>query len=144
MSGEVAGAGDRTPELLLLVHEIAAMCFGGASGCASSEFSATDIAAGDALFRKDCTDLVRRISLLTHLLEEIRELKAVDGFGVLNASTSSTSSASSWSSDLMRALQSAKRLLSVAGNFRSNCSTVSVFLFFLTIRALPFSSFQPS
>ncbi|GAB4828785.1 hypothetical protein Ancab_018446 [Ancistrocladus abbreviatus] len=71
------------------------------------------------LFRKDCTDLGRRISLLSHLIDEIREC---DGdFGPLDlSSSSSSSSSSSCLSDLLFALQNAKRLLLVAGNFDSN------------------------
>ncbi|XP_028794246.1 U-box domain-containing protein 10 isoform X2 [Neltuma alba] len=76
------------------------------------------------MFKKDCTDLVRRISLLTYLFEEIRDSKkAVVDSGNSDASTSSTGSASSWSSDLVLALHSAKRLISVARNFRSNSSS---------------------
>ncbi|KAK7317855.1 hypothetical protein RJT34_02429 [Clitoria ternatea] len=114
MAGELAG--DHTPELLSLVHDIAGMCAGSSS--------ATPIAA-DAMFRKDCTDLVRRISLLTHLFEEIKELNNNNNNVVHSASSSSasSSSSSSWSSDLVLALHSARRLLSVARNFRSNCSS---------------------
>ncbi|KAF7827691.1 U-box domain-containing protein 11 [Senna tora] len=114
MAGGVAGAGDRTAELLGLVHDIAGMCCGSSSS------------AADAMFKKDCVDLVRRISLLSHLFEEISDLKALDSTD-LDASTSSSSassaSATSWSSDLVLALHSAKRLLSVARNFRSNCTS---------------------
>ncbi|KAK7362585.1 hypothetical protein VNO77_04702 [Canavalia gladiata] len=111
MAGELAG--DHTPELLCLVHDISGMCAGSSSGTAI---------AADAMFRKDCTDLVRRISLLTHLFEEIRELnKVVDSAS--SSSASASASASSWSSDLVLALHSARRLLSVARNFRSNCSS---------------------
>ncbi|KAF7808772.1 U-box domain-containing protein 11-like [Senna tora] len=120
MAGGVAGAvaGDRTPELLRLVNDIVGMC-GGAGG--SSSVAAID---ADAVFKKDCTDLVRRISLLTYLFEEIRDArKAVVDSGNLDASTSSTGSSSSWSSDLVLALNSAKRLLSVARSFRSNYSS---------------------
>ncbi|XP_061358552.1 U-box domain-containing protein 11-like [Gastrolobium bilobum] len=93
------------------------MC-AGAGGVSSS---ATAIAA-DAMFKKDCTDLVRRISLLTHLFEEIGELNKVFDSASSSSATASAS-ASSWSSDLVLALHSAKRLLSVARNFRSNCSS---------------------
>ncbi|BAT74938.1 U-box domain-containing protein 11-like [Vigna umbellata] len=111
MAGELAG--DHTPELLCLVHDIAGMCVGSSS--------AAPIAT-DAMFRKDCTDLVRRISLLTHLFEEIRELNN-NNVVASASSSSSSSSAASWSSDLVFALQSARSLLSVARNFRSNCSS---------------------
>ncbi|KAI4357678.1 hypothetical protein L6164_001612 [Bauhinia variegata] len=119
MAGGVTGAGDRTPELLGLVHDIASMCSG--PGAPS-----TTTIASDAMFKKDCTDLVRRISLLTHLFEEIRDLKLSDsGIQEMDASSSSstTSTASSWFSELVLALQAAKRLLSVARTFRSNCSS---------------------
>lgn len=125
--------GDRTVELIGLVHDIVGMC-GGAGGSSSSA-SATS----DSVFKKDCTDLVRRISLLTHLFEEIRDLNYVD-FGMLDASTSSTGSPCSWSSDLALALLSARQLLSVARNFRSNCSSVSILFFVL---ASSFSLFRP-
>jgi len=144
MAGELAG--DHTPELLCLVHDIAGMCV--------DSSSAAPIAA-DAMFRKDCTDLVRRISLLTHLFEEIRELNSNNNNSnnvVASASSSSSSSsAASWSSDLIFALQSARSLLSVARNFRSNCSSVSFLIYFnanalgvsklkLRLRILRFSS----
>ncbi|XP_054810526.1 U-box domain-containing protein 11-like [Prosopis cineraria] len=113
-----AVAEDRTPELISLVYDIVGMC-GGVGG--SSSAPAID---ADAVFKKDCTDLVRRISLLTYLFEEIRDSKnTVTDSGNLDASTSSTGSASSWSSDLVLALHSAKRLISVARNFHSNSSS---------------------
>ncbi|KAK7379904.1 hypothetical protein VNO78_34180 [Psophocarpus tetragonolobus] len=111
MAGELAG--DHTPELLCLVHDIAGMCSAGSS-------SAAPVAA-DAMFRKDCTDLVRRISLLTHLFEEIKDLNHNVVLG--SSSSSSSTSSNSWSSDLVLALHSARRLLSVARDFRSNCSS---------------------
>ncbi|KAJ7943024.1 RING-type E3 ubiquitin transferase [Quillaja saponaria] len=114
MAGGVAGVGDRTPELLSLVHEIARISI-------TRDGSSTTAIVTDAFFRKDCTDLVRRISLLTHLLEEIKDLKGFDSTA-LNAPTSSTATLCSWSSDLVLALQAAKRLLGVAGIFRSDCS----------------------
>lgn len=112
MAGEFAG--DNTPELLCLVHDITGMCAGGDS------FSLT----ADVMFRKDCTDLVRRISLLTYLFEEIRELNKVNCSASSSSGTVSDSE-DSWSSDLVVVLQSAKRLLSVAKNFSSNSSSVS-------------------
>jgi len=133
MAGELAG--DHTPELLGLVHDIAGMCAGSSS--------ATPIAA-DALFRKDCTDLVRRISLLTYLFEEIRELhNNNNGNNVVASasSSSSSSSAASWSSDLVVALHSARSLLSVARNFRSNCSSVS-FLIYSNVNPLGVSKLK--
>jgi hypothetical protein len=91
--------------------------------------AASGISAGDAsvpLFRKDCTDLVRRIALLAHLLEEIRDF----GEGHSRLLDASASSSSSTSSDLVVALRAAKRLLLLAGNFHSNSSSVS-FIFLL-------------
>ncbi|KAG6655904.1 U-box domain-containing protein 11-like [Carya illinoinensis] len=87
--------------------------------------AASGIADDDALllFRKDCTDLVRRIALLTHLLEEIREFDGAGGLSPpLDASTSSSAS-SSWLSDLVVALRVTKHLLLLAGNFRSSSSS---------------------
>jgi len=89
--------------------------------------AASGISAGDAsvpLFRKDCTDLVRRIALLAHLLEEIRD------FGEGHSRLLDASASSSTSSDLVVALRAAKRLLLLAGNFHSNSSSVS-FIFLL-------------
>lgn len=62
-------------------------------------------------FKKDCTDLSRRVALLSHLLEEIRDFK-----GDFNSSPSSSNS-SSCLSDLTVALQAAKKLLVIAANF---------------------------
>ncbi|KAJ6318374.1 hypothetical protein OIU76_013836 [Salix suchowensis] len=70
----------------------------------------------DSVFRKDCTDLVRRVSLLTHFLEEINgQLDKLDALG----SSSSSSQEMNWWSDLVAALQSANNLLSLAGSFQS-------------------------
>ncbi|GMH20327.1 hypothetical protein Nepgr_022168 [Nepenthes gracilis] len=69
------------------------------------------------VFKKDCTDLGRRISLLSHLVDEMTEFRS--DLGPLEASASSSIS-SSCISDLLFALRNAKRLLSVAGNFDSN------------------------
>ncbi|KAI9077490.1 hypothetical protein K1719_040561 [Acacia pycnantha] len=118
MVGGEAGDEDRTPELLGLVHDIAAMYGGEACGSSSS----SSAIAADAVFRKDCIDLVRRISHLSHLFEEVRDLNAANS-AELDVSTSSNCSASSWSSDLMFALQSAKRLLSVASDFHFTCTS---------------------
>lgn len=65
-------------------------------------------------FKKDCTDLSRRVALLSHLLEEIRDFKG--DLRLLDESASSSSS-SSCLSDLTVALQAAKKLLVIAGNF---------------------------
>ena len=95
------------------------------------EVTAAGIAVGGTndgvSFRKDCTDLVRKISLLTHLLEEIREFRAASAATSDDVDVESLS----WSSDLVVALGAAKRLLSLAGNFRSKSSSVSFILFFV-------------
>ncbi|KAI3733864.1 hypothetical protein L6452_13322 [Arctium lappa] len=64
--------------------------------------------AGD--FKKDCTDLSRRVALLSHLLEEIRDFKG-------DFASPSSSSSSSCLADLTIALQAAKKLLVIAANF---------------------------
>lgn len=69
-------------------------------------------------FKKDCTDLARKVSLLTHLFEEIREFK-----GDVGASSSSTFNSCLF--DLSLSLQAAKRLLFAANNFDPNNSSVS-------------------
>lgn len=103
MASEVPGDGvDRTPELLKLVHDVVAVSIGGGA------------------FKKDGTDLVRRIALLSHLFEEIRDFKGTH-LKSLDASTSSSSSSKgSWVTDLVVALQAAKRLLLVVSSFHSN------------------------
>ncbi|GMJ13317.1 PLANT U-BOX PROTEIN10 [Hibiscus trionum] len=75
--------------------------------------------AAHAIFKKDCTDLVRRIALFTHLLEEIRD----SGESSDNDRAYASSSASSWSADLAVALQEAKRLVSVASSYNSDNSS---------------------
>ena len=77
-------------------------------------------------FKKDCTDLSRRIALLAHLLEEIRDFKRGFSNFVHSDAQASSSSASSCLSDLTVAIQAAKRLLSSAGNFDSKISSVSL------------------
>ncbi|KAL5553390.1 hypothetical protein UlMin_040791 [Ulmus minor] len=104
MAGEVAAGGaENVPELLKLVNDVVGMCIVGGP------------------FKKDCTDLIRRIALLTHLFEELREFKGAQSspFDALASSSSSSSSRGSWVSDLMVALQAAKCLLLVASNSRS-------------------------
>ncbi|KAJ9153122.1 hypothetical protein P3X46_026599 [Hevea brasiliensis] len=103
------GLGDRcllapATFLLNLVEEIVGMSAG------------TTINDRNFVFRKDCTDLLRRISLLTHFLEEIRDSKGESE--PLDASNCSSSSSGNWCSDLMGALQAAKRLLLVADTFK--------------------------
>ena len=67
------------------------------------EVTAAGIAVGGTndgvSFRKDCTDLVRKISLLTHLLEEIREFRAASA-----ATSDDVDVESLWLSDLVGAL----------------------------------------
>ncbi|KVH96250.1 U-box domain-containing protein 10-like [Cynara cardunculus var. scolymus] len=78
--------------------------------------SATGFTGG---FKRDCTDLSRRVALLSHLLEEIRDsqgdLRPLD-------SSPSSSTSSSLLSELMTALKAAKRLLLSAGSFDHNIS----------------------
>ncbi|KAJ8769230.1 hypothetical protein K2173_001467 [Erythroxylum novogranatense] len=95
-------AGSASVVLLLdLVREIAGMSVGNDGG---------------SVFRKEYTDLVRRVSLLTHFLEEIRDFKGEST--PLDASTScSPSSSGSWCSDLLVSLQNAKLLSFVASSF---------------------------
>ena len=103
------------------------------------EVTATGIAVGSGgndgwSFRKDYTDLGQRISLLTHLLEEIREFRAQSVDDAATAATATFDDVdveSLWLSDLVGALRATKRLLSLAGNFRSNGSSVSFMLFFV-------------
>ncbi|KAL8142042.1 hypothetical protein V2J09_015074 [Rumex salicifolius] len=72
-------------------------------------------------FKKDCSDLTRRISLLSYLVEEIREFKGdLGSLGSSPSSSFSSSSAPPFLSDLEFALQNAKRLLLIAATFNSN------------------------
>lgn len=130
----VAVAGDRVSELLALVHDIVAMCAAGAGG--SSSGAAID-AADAVVFRKDCTDLVRRISLLAHLFEEIRD-SSNDTDAADAVVVDSENLDDAWSSDLVLALNSSKRLLYVARNFRSNCVSVSCLLDLLSFSSSAF------
>lgn len=109
MAGEVPGDGvDCTPALLKLVRDVVAVPIGGGA------------------FKKDATDLVRRIALLSHLFEEIRDFEGTHLVKPLGASTSSSlcppppSSKGSWVTDLLVALQAAKRLLLVVSSFHSS------------------------
>ncbi|KAJ0237388.1 U-box domain-containing protein 11 [Hirschfeldia incana] len=79
-----------------------------------SEIAETPLNAG--VFKKDCTDLTRRVSLLSHLVEEIRESTPID-------SAASSSSENDWWSDLVVALQASKRLLSSAARFQARDSS---------------------
>ncbi|KAI3729356.1 hypothetical protein L6452_18012 [Arctium lappa] len=68
-------------------------------------------------FKKDCTDLSRRVALLSHLLEEIRDfqgdLRPLD-------SLASSSTSPSLLSELTASLKAAKTLLQSAGSFDHN------------------------
>ncbi|KAJ4843402.1 hypothetical protein Tsubulata_013308 [Turnera subulata] len=96
------GAAAAAEQLLGLVREIVGM------------------PGGDGVFKKDCMDLVRRVSLLTHFVEEMRD----DESGPLDGGSGGSGSCSSgnWWSDLAGSLQAAKRLLSVAVTFRPSSS----------------------
>ncbi|XP_021727303.1 U-box domain-containing protein 11-like [Chenopodium quinoa] len=67
------------------------------------------------LFKKDCTDLGRRISLLSHLVEEIRDYTPHSSESVAAASSSSSSFF-----DLFLSLQDSRRLLLAASSFDPN------------------------
>ncbi|KAI7754974.1 hypothetical protein M8C21_005620 [Ambrosia artemisiifolia] len=72
-------------------------------------------------FKKDCSDMCRRVALLSHLFEEIRDyqgdLRPLD----LDMSASSSSSNSTSSlSELTQALKGAKKLVLFAGSFNNN------------------------
>ncbi|KAJ0726159.1 putative U box domain, armadillo-like helical, Zinc finger, RING/FYVE/PHD-type [Helianthus annuus] len=71
-------------------------------------------------FKKDCSDMCRRVALLAHLLEEIRDyegdLRPLD----LSASSSSNSSALC---EVAEAIKAVKRLVLFAGSFDCNVST---------------------
>ncbi|KAF8378649.1 hypothetical protein HHK36_029998 [Tetracentron sinense] len=70
------------------------------------------------LFRRDCTDLARRISLLSDLFEEIKDFN-----GDCLPCPSTSSSSSSCLTDLLVAIQAAKRLLLLARNSDSKIVT---------------------
>ncbi|THF98820.1 hypothetical protein TEA_001752 [Camellia sinensis var. sinensis] len=99
--GDAAVAGDATQAPLRLVRDVARLSLAGFGGA----------------FKRDCTDLARRVALLGHLLEEIRDFKDSD------VVASSSSKSSSFLSDFTVALQAAKRLLSAASNFDSKISS---------------------
>uniref|UniRef100_A0A5B6ZPT7 RING-type E3 ubiquitin transferase n=1 Tax=Davidia involucrata TaxID=16924 RepID=A0A5B6ZPT7_DAVIN len=102
--GDAAVSGDGIQAALRLIRDVVRISGAGFSGA----------------FKRDCMDLSRRVALLAHLLEEIRDFKG--DLRSLDASTSS-SSTSACLSDLTLALQAAKRLLSPAGNFGSKISS---------------------
>ena len=137
MAGIFAGGSDCPPASALLdfVRDVVRMSAGTGSG---------------GVFKKDCTDLVRRIVLLTHLFEEIRDFNGVK-FRHVGASSSSSSSSSSscgavtvrdsspssWLCDLVAALKDTERLIFAASTFRScgssSVSALSNFLFLLVL-----------
>ncbi|KAM7270959.1 hypothetical protein ACFE04_030173 [Oxalis oulophora] len=77
------------------------------------EIVKTSISSG-GVFKRDCTDLVRRVALLAHLLEEIRDF---------DHNQSQPLDYSRWFSDLTVAIQAAKRLLDVASGFDDSSSS---------------------
>uniref|UniRef100_A0A1J3FK65 RING-type E3 ubiquitin transferase n=2 Tax=Noccaea caerulescens TaxID=107243 RepID=A0A1J3FK65_NOCCA len=82
-----------------------------------AEIAEIPLSAG--VFKKDCADLTRRVCLLTHLVEEIRDSKPIDSA----ASSSLISSENDWWSELVLGLQAAKRLLSSATRFQARDSS---------------------
>ncbi|VVA92243.1 unnamed protein product [Arabis nemorensis] len=78
-----------------------------------------EIPVNAGVFKKDCADLTRRVCLLTHLVEEIRDSKPIDSA----ASSSLISSENDWWSDLVVGLQASKRLLSIATRFQARDSS---------------------
>ncbi|THG20853.1 U-box domain-containing protein 11-like isoform X1 [Camellia sinensis] len=99
--GDATVAGDPTQAALRLVRDVLRLSAAGFGGA----------------FKRDCTDLARRVSLLAHLLEEIRDFKT--DLRPLDVPAASSSSNSSFLSDLTTAIQAAKRLISSASNFDS-------------------------
>lgn len=74
-------------------------------------------------FKKHCMDLARKISLLTHLLEEIRDSKNSHNNGEMGSS-------SSFNSCISDLIQAAKKLLFAANNFdNSKISSVSIYIY---------------
>ncbi|XP_022152335.1 U-box domain-containing protein 11-like isoform X2 [Momordica charantia] len=71
--------------------------------------------------QKDCTDLIRRIALLIHLAEEIMNFRrGGDNLAELNESGSSSSCSLDCLSEVVGAIQAAKRLLYAALTFSGN------------------------
>ncbi|CAN1126427.1 U-box domain-containing protein 10 [Linum perenne] len=101
-----------TPTAGLLLQLVRDIMVGGGNGCSSLPSPSSS-----SLFRKDCMDLVRRISLLTHFLEEI--VDSVGESGLLDDPSRSWGSRS-WCSALLAALHAAKRLLTVASTSKSS------------------------
>ncbi|XP_051144422.1 U-box domain-containing protein 11-like [Andrographis paniculata] len=109
MAGGETTALAAAPALLRLIRDIGRVSGAGFAG----------------VYKKDCADLARRVSLLAHLIEEIRDSEKVrrnDGEGD-GSSSSSSSSRSSFFSDLTVALQAAKRVVFAANNIESSETT---------------------
>ncbi|XP_022939858.1 uncharacterized protein LOC111445603 isoform X1 [Cucurbita moschata] len=109
MSSEVVGDGRRRAlalQLLDLVRDFVLMSGRSITG------------AGDVM-KKDCTDLIRRIALLIHLAEEITNFCGGfrDKFEALTDSIASSSSCLDCLSEVVGAIQAAKRLLYAAMTF---------------------------
>ncbi|KAL0701428.1 hypothetical protein Bca4012_057550 [Brassica carinata] len=85
---------------------------------AIAEISETPASTG--VFKKDCADLARRVCLLTHLVEEIRDSPPPQES---DASSSLVSYECDWWSDLVVGLQAAKRLLCAATCFQARESS---------------------
>ncbi|VVA94879.1 unnamed protein product [Arabis nemorensis] len=79
-----------------------------------------EIPANTGVFKKDCADLSRRVCLLTHLIEEIRDSPTPEES---DASSSLISYECDWWSDLVVGLQAAKRLMSAATSFQAHESS---------------------
>ncbi|KAG2321650.1 hypothetical protein Bca52824_014863 [Brassica carinata] len=86
---------------------------------AIAEISETPASTG--VFKKDCADLARRVCLLTHLVEEIRDSPPTPQES--DASSSLVSYECDWWSDLVVGLQAAKRLLCAATCFQARESS---------------------
>ncbi|KAL8463572.1 hypothetical protein ACS0TY_034287 [Phlomoides rotata] len=95
MAGEETAGAVGVP--LRLVHDVVSISAAGFSG----------------FFKKDCANLGRRVTLLAHLLEEMRDSKRIQ----LNCEVGSSSFSNSLFADLILALQAAKRLVAAANNF---------------------------
>lgn len=78
-------------------------------------------------FKRDCIDLARRISLLSHLLEEIRDFKPPSSFSCVRSASSLISRSSPFSCliDLQAVLDASKRLL-LLGRSIGNVPIVSI------------------
>ncbi|KAJ0241155.1 U-box domain-containing protein 10 [Hirschfeldia incana] len=101
----MAGVAVSPASLLLVIAEIA------------------EISATTGVFKKDCADLARRVCLLTHLVEEIRDSPQQAQENESDASSSLVSCECDWWSDLVVGLQAAKRLLSAATCFQARESS---------------------